>query len=161
VRIPFKTNSYYEMVCVMPRDKSCDELLADLDGEQWDTWMESSSYRELILNIPKFKESYKYHLKNKFINLGMQTMFTEPDLSGMFSNINNLAIDDVIQGTFISVDETGAEAAAVTIIGGYATSGGPSVFELTLDHPFIYAIQDAETHAIIFIGKMMTPEFDE
>jgi serpin B len=156
VRIPFKTNSCYEMICVMPKDKSCDELLADLDGDQWNTWMESSSCRELILNMPKFEESFKYYLKDPLKDLGMQTMFTEPDLSGMFSNINNLAIDDVIQGTFISVDETGAEAAAVTVIGVYVTSA-PSVIELTLDHPFIYAIQDAETHAIIFIGKMMSP----
>ncbi len=156
VRIPFKTNSCYEMVCVMPRDKSCDELLADLDGDQWDTWMGSSSCRELILNIPKFEESFKYYLKNPLINLGMQTMFDNADLTGMFSNVNNLAVDNVIQGTFISVDETGAEAAAVTVIGIYVTSA-PSIIELSFDHPFIYAIQDAETHAIIFIGKMTSP----
>ena len=140
----------------MPRDKSCDELLADLDGEQWNTWMEHTYSHELILNIPKFEESYKYYLKNPLKNLGMQTMFSNPDLSGMFSNVNNLAVDDVIQGTFISVDETGAEAAAVTVIGIVGTSA-PSVIELTLDHPFIYAIQDAETHAIIFIGIMTDP----
>ncbi len=161
VRIPFKDNSRYEMACIMPKEKTCDELLSELEGEQWDTWMEASSPRELILNMPKFEESFRYILKNHLINLGMTTMFSAPNLSGMFSDINDLVVDDVIQSTFISVDETGAEAAAVTVITVGVTSVGPSVFTLTLDHPFIYAIQDAETHAIIFIGTMKNPASSE
>jgi serpin B len=160
VRIPFKDKSRYEMVCLMPLNKTCEEFLADLDGEQWNDWMDHSHTMELILNMPKFEEKHKYYLKNALYNLGMQSMFTSPDLTGIFINSNNLAVDEVIQGTFISVDETGAEAAAVTVIGMWE-SAEPMVSEFTFDHPFIYAIQDAETHAIIFIGTMKNPVFSE
>jgi len=160
IRIPFKENSCYEMVCIMPLDQSCDDLLAELDVDQWNTWMEYSYQHDVILKIPKFQESHKYYLAEQLSDLGLETTFsTNADLSAMFSDANNFAVSEVIHSTFIRVDETGAEAAAVTVITGWDSI--PIIIELTLNHPFIYAIQDAETHAIIFIGKMMTPEFEE
>ncbi|MCD6336768.1 MAG: serpin family protein, partial [Candidatus Marinimicrobia bacterium] len=103
---------------------------------------------------------HKYYLAEQLSDLGLETTFsTNADLSAMFSDANNFAVSEVIHSTFIRVDETGAEAAAVTVITGWDSI--PIIIELTLNHPFIYAIQDAETHAIIFIGKMMTPEFEE
>jgi serpin B len=144
----------------MPTDKSCDDLLAELDVAQWATWMEYSYQHDIILKMPKFQESHKYYLGTQLSDLGLETTFsTDADLSGIFSETSNFAVDDVIHSTFIRVDETGAEAAAVTVI--VVWTSVPTVVELTLDHPFIYAIQDAETHAIIFIGKMMSPEFEE
>lgn len=160
IRIPFKENSCYEMVCIMPLDQSCDNLLAELDVDQWNTWMEYSYQHDVILKMPKFQESHKYYLGKQLSDLGLETTFsTDADLSAMFSDANNFAVGEVIHSTFIRVDEIGAEAAAVTVIGVWTSV--PTVIELTLNHPFIYAIQDAETHAIIFIGKMMTPEFEE
>jgi len=156
IRIPFKENSCYEMVCIMPLDQSCDTLLAELDVDQWTTWMEYSYQHDIILKMPKFQESHKYYLYRQLSDLGLETTFsTDADLSGIFSETNNFAVDDVIHSTFIRVDETGAEAAAVTVVTVWVSE--PQVIELTLDHPFIYAIQDAETHAIIFIGKMISP----
>ena len=158
VRIPFKDYSRFEMVCIMPRNTSCIEFISGIDGTQWNDLMESSHLGELILSMPKFEQSFEYELKNYLRNMGMTTMFTAPDLSGMFVEETPLKIDYVIHDTFISVDESGAEAAAVTVIGVWATSSTPPApVELTFDHPFIYAIQDAETHAIIFIGIMKDP----
>lgn len=156
VRIPFKDKSRYEMACLMPFDKTCEEFLGNLDGEDWDYWMDNSHSTELILNMPKFEEEHKYYLPDALKNLGMQAVFSLGSLSRMFTDPNGFGVDDVIQSTFISVDEEGAEAAAVTVIGVYE-SCEPMVTEITFDRPFIYAIQDAETHAIIFIGIMKEP----
>jgi serpin B len=159
--IPFKDNSRYEMTCIMPKQESCDELLINLDDDQWNTWMNLAQATDIILELPKFKESYKYAMNNPLKALGLTNLFIAPDLNGMFEDLNDLFVSKVLQDTYISVDEAGAEAAAVTVIIIDCTSIGPEAIEVKLDHPFIYAIQDAETHAIIFIGTMKNPVFSE
>jgi serpin B len=54
----------------------------------------------------------------------------------------------------ISVDEHGAEAAAATGIGvGDSGSSGP----FRIDHPFVFALHDAVTNSILFIGRVEDP----
>jgi len=157
IRIPFKNNSRYEMTCIMPKQESCDELLINLDDDQWNTWMNLTYSTDVILEMPKFKESYKYAMNEPLKSLGLTNLFIAPDLNGMFDDLNDLSVSKVLQDTYISVDETGAEATAVTVIIIDITSIEPTAIEVKLDHPFIYAIQDTQTHAIIFIGKMTSP----
>jgi serpin B len=63
-------------------------------------------------------------------------------------------IDDVIQKTYIDVDENGTEVAAATYIGIAATSAVPSEpIEFKADKPFTYFICDDETGQIFFMGE--------
>ncbi len=158
--IPFKDNSRYEMTCIMPKQESCDELLINLDDDQWNTWMNLAQATDVILELPKFKESYKYEMNNPLKALGLTNLFIAPDLNGMFEDLNDLFVSKVLQDTYISVDESGAEAAAVTVIIINRTSIGPEAIEVKLDHPFIYAIQDTQTNAIIFLGVMSEPTIE-
>ncbi len=161
ISIPFKNNSRYEMTCIMPKQQSCDELLLAINDERWNTWMNLTRTTEIILEMPKFEGSYKYLMNDPLKALGLTNLFYSPDLSGMFNESYNLYVDKVLQDTYISVDESGAEAAAVTVIIVNWESVEPMTIEVKLDHPFIYAIQDTETHAIIFIGKMKNPASSE
>ncbi|MCD6447386.1 MAG: serpin family protein [Candidatus Marinimicrobia bacterium] len=158
--IPFKDNSRYEMTCIMPKQESCDKLLMNLDDDQWNTWMNLAQATDVILELPKFKESYKYEMNNPLKALGLTNLFIAPDLNGMFEDLNDLFVSKVLQDTYISVDESGAEAAAVTVIIINRTSIGPEAVEVKLDHPFIYAIQDTQTNAIIFLGVMSEPTIE-
>jgi serine protease inhibitor len=57
------------------------------------------------------------------------------------------------------VNEKGTEAAAATGI-GMMTTALPSPeepFHFVADRPFIYAITDRETGAILFLGKIVDP----
>jgi len=119
--------------------------------------MNSTDPTELILEMPKFEASYKYEMNGPLCALGLSNLFSNPDLSGMFDESYDLVVSKVLQDTYISVDESGAEAAAVTVIVVDLTSVGPPIIEVKLDHPFIYAIQDSQTNAIIFIGIMKDP----
>ena len=161
VCIPFKNNSRYEMTCIMPKQQSCDELFLAINDEQWNTWMNLTHTTDIILEMPKFEGSYKYLMNDPLKALGLTNLFYSPDLSGMFNESYNLYVDKVLQDTYISVDESGAEAAAVTVIIVNWESVEPMTIEVKLDHPFIYAIQDSETNAIIFIGKMKSPASSE
>ena len=158
--IPFKDNSRYEMTCIMPKQESCDELLINLDDDQWNTWMNLAQATDVILELPKFKESYKYEMNNPLKALGLTNLFIAPDLNGMFEDLNDLFVSKVLQDTYISVDEAGAEAAAVTVIIVNWESVEPMTIEVKLDHPFIYAIQDTQTNAIIFLGVMSEPTIE-
>lgn len=161
IRIPFKNNFRYEMTCIMPKQESCNELLINLDDDQWNTWMNLTYSTDVILEIPKFKESYKYLLNDPLISLGLENLFDEfnADLSNIFEEPEDLYVSKVLHDTYISVDESGAEAAAVTVIIIDCTSMGPEVIEVKFDHPFIYSIQDAQTNAIVFLGVMSEPRF--
>lgn len=160
VNIPFKNNSRYELSCIMPKQQSCDELLSNIDDEQWNSWMDQAHPTDIILEMPKFKELYKYDMSDPLKALGLTNLFNTPDLSAMFEESFPLSVSKVLQDTYISVYESGAEAAAVTVIIVERTSV-PIVQEVKFNHPFIYAIQDVQTHAIVFIGKIAAPKIEE
>ena len=66
-------------------------------------------------------------------------------------------ISKVIHKANITVNETGTEAAAVTVIEmrDYASAGPmpePRTVTFTADHPFLYTISEATSRAILFTG---------
>jgi len=63
----------------------------------------------------------------------------------------------VIHQAFIAVDENGTEAAAATVVVMGATSAPLKQIELKIDRPFLFLIQDDETGAILFIGRVADP----
>jgi serpin B len=69
-----------------------------------------------------------------------------------------LALDKVIHQTDVAMDEQGTEAAAATVVFGYATSAplNPPV-PVVLDHPFLYRIIDDNTGTTLFIGQVLDP----
>ena len=66
-----------------------------------------------------------------------------------------LWIDDIIQKTFIEVDEDGTEAAAATVVtvGAEVTSVPPPPIPFYCDRPFIYFIRNDVTGDILFMGE--------
>jgi len=56
----------------------------------------------------------------------------------------------------VEVDETGTVAAAATAVGVTTTIASPQG-TMTMDHPFLYAIQDSQTGELLFIGVLMDP----
>jgi serpin B len=78
------------------------------------------------------------------------------DFSGMTTE-ERLLIDEVIHEAYIAVDEEGTEAAAATAVVMQETSA-PMVDEtLTIDRPFIFALRDTETGALLFLGRVVDP----
>ena len=63
----------------------------------------------------------------------------------------------VIHEAFLAVDEEGTEAAAATAIVVQVESASPDPIRLTVDRPFIFLIRDAQTGAILFLGRVLDP----
>jgi serpin B len=71
-----------------------------------------------------------------------------------------LHISEVKHKSFIRADEEGTEAAAVTGITIELTSVQPdAVFDI--NRPFVFAIREKDTNALLFLGKVNNPLSDE
>ncbi len=106
------------------------------------------------LSIPKFKIEYSERLNDTLKNIGIKTAFDTKTarFEKMFDS-GNMWFTDTIHKTFISVDEKGTEAAAVTSIGMGGSALPPEPIELKFNKPFYFAIRDNTSGEILFMGR--------
>jgi len=130
-------------------------LLQIMNGDSWRrVTMPGFSGRKGLLVLPKFKLESALELNAPLKALGMKTAFDpkKADFSGMFSDPH--FISEVRQKAFVEVSEEGTEAAAVTAVA--MTRGielNPSKpFQMIVDRPFMFAIVDARSEMILFMG---------
>jgi serine protease inhibitor len=111
---------------------------------------------EGFLVLPKFKIENNFKLNSTLQALGIKAAFkaNQADFSGMFNDPHYLS--KVRQKTFVEVNETGTEAAAVTVASGAYGSvvSPPKPFEMIVNRPFLFAITDAQSGMILFMGIM-------
>lgn len=111
------------------------------------------------LSFPRFEFRTQAGLKEALTELGMPVAFDEvkADFSGMSPLGGDMFIQDVVHEAFIAVDEDGTEAAAATAVIAGVTSAPQLLVDLDVDRPFLFAIQDRETGAILFLGRVVDP----
>ena len=160
VRLPYLGYDLAMYVFLPDPGSSPAKLLQIMNGDNWRrVTMPGFSERDGLLVLPKFKLENMLKLNQPLKALGMKTAFNnkkaEPDadFSGMFSDSHH--ISEVQQKAFVEVNEEGTEAAAVTAIA--VQSGGmvidpPKPFEMIVDRPFLFAIVDARSEMILFMG---------
>jgi serine protease inhibitor len=149
----------FSMVIMLPReDLSPEDIISVMNPEIWAGWMNSFSKQNINLSLPKFKLEYEELLNDVLKKLGMGIAL---ESGADFSNINPfepLSISFVKHKTFIDVNEEGTEAAAVTVVGIEVTSiGGDTPYVFNVNRPFVFAIRERDTGAIIFLGKVNEP----
>lgn len=158
-------NSNFSMVIMLPREGYLpDDIIGAMTYENWNEWMSGFSEANISLSLPKFKLEYEARLNQVLGILGMGIAFdpNQADFTGI-NKFGGLAISFVQHKTYIDVNEEGTEAAAVTIVGITATSdiGGASTTPFIVNKPFVFAIKERDTEAIIFLGKIMEPKYEE
>ena len=154
----------FSMVIILPRETySTEDIIAEMNAVKWSAWINSFSEANIHLSLPKFKLEYEERLNDALIELGMGIAF-DP-FTADFSKINpdyQLYIGFVKHKTFIDVNEEGTEAAAVTIVGIELTSAGDDQpYYFYVNRPFLFAIKERDTKAILFLGKVMEPDYDD
>jgi serpin B len=80
--------------------------------------------------------------------------FDGADFTRMSSLGNHLFMSLLQQNTFVSIDETGTEAAAVTV-GGISVTSAPVVTTVRIDRPFIFVIRERLSGTVLFMGKIV------
>ena len=109
------------------------------------------------VTLPRFTLRQRLSLKKQLIAMGMGAPFDNRADFGGFTDEADLLITDVLQETFVAVDEVGTEAAAVTAVVTAEVSAGPQPVEFRADRPFVFMLRDNRTGALLFIGRLTTP----
>ncbi|HEY1738804.1 MAG TPA: serpin family protein, partial [Acidimicrobiia bacterium] len=105
------------------------------------------------VSMPKFSFSSQFTLNDTLSAMGMSDAF---DDRANFSGISNagLYVSAVVHQATITVDEKGTEAAAAT---GVVLIPMSAHLGLAVNHPFLFAIRDDKTGAILFTGRVLDP----
>ena len=108
--------------------------------------------------LPRFSFDTQADLNEPLASLGMVDAFDADaaDFSGMTTQ-EQLFISDVIHEANISVDEQGTEAAAATAVAVAAASAPASMPKVAFDRPFLFALRDTVTGAVLFLGQVTDP----
>jgi len=150
-------------VALMANDDtlSTSEVIATLSGENAiENLARDAEYTRVRLSLPKFKLETSESLVAPLAKIGMGGIFAvNADYSKMGNGGSGFTVGDVLQNTYIRVDEEGTEAAAATVIMMKATASRPTSdpIVLTFDRPYVWAVIDETTGAVLFCGSYDYP----
>lgn len=146
------------MVPALPSDGADLEWIAEqFDAARLRQWMdEFEENPELTVWLPRFEVEWQASLLEPLEAMGMHSAFdpNSADFSGMFGT-GGAYINELLQKTFLRVDEKGTEAAAVTVVGSDLV--GSVMDAIVFDRPFFLAIWDHATETVLFLGQTMDP----
>jgi len=157
------------MLILLPDKKDgLRNLETSLSKNLLDDCVAKMSVREVKVVLPRFKFTWgTVNMRDQLTALGMPLAFDRSQAD--FSGINGhqppdehaLFISAVFHKAFVEVNEEGTEAAAATAVTARVTSAmystPPRVPIFRADHPFLFAIRDRKTGAILFLGRMSNP----
>jgi serpin B len=121
----------------------------------WLAKLDQANRHETRVAMPRFTTTQSFDLVKELQSLGINSAFDgyTANFSGM-DGTTNLLISDVIHKAFVEVNESGTEAAAVTLT-TVRTAGMANRF--IVDHPFIFLIRENGSGSILFIGRIVDP----
>jgi serine protease inhibitor len=155
IQLPYGNQAFSMMVLLPLEGISLGEAVTVLNGDgYWGGLQSRLSDTEVVLSLPKFKTEYSKKLNDVLTTMGMGVAFSNmADFSGMSDY--SAKISFVKQDTYISTDEEGTEAAAVTTVGVEVTAlPSPRKVIFNANRPFLYLIQENSTGAILFMGAV-------
>lgn len=158
LEMPYGSGKYSMLIFLPETGKKVDHVISMLTAENVNDWISKLSEQKKEVFLPKFEFKFDNSLKDELAALGMTDAFNDAkaNLSGI-SDAAKLVISEVMHKSYIKVDERGTEAAAVTGITVGVTSM-PVDQSFRVDHPFVFAIREKDTKAILFIGQVMDPK---
>jgi serine protease inhibitor len=157
VELPYVGGSM-TMTIVVPDDMAAFEK--DVDAAAFATITSGMKPATVQLTLPRFKTETKAGLETLLGKMGMPLALdaATADFSGI-TTAEPLFIGGVVHQANISLDEDGTEAAAATAVvmvaGATPARTDPVVFHV--DRPFLFALRDSKTGAILFLGRIGDP----
>lgn len=173
LRLPYEIGSL-GMIIVLPNEiDGLDAVSRRLDAPEW-TQLASAlqaPVAEALVDValPKFKTSFEVDLAPLFKKAGMEQAFDphNADFSGMTGLSKaqmqdqhaQMAIGSIVHRAMVDVMEDGTEAAAATavtmVVASVRRPEEPQPFHV--DRPFLFAILDQASGAILFQGRVVDP----
>jgi serine protease inhibitor len=164
VRLPYRGGRFAMYVLLPDAGQTLASLRGRLTAQAWQGWMGGFGTREVQLVMPRYRMNLESRLNAPLRAMGMDQAFDQTRasfgamLEASYLARRNAYVSEAKQKVFIEVNEEGTEAAAVTGVEVRTTSAAPPPTEFVVDRPFIVAIRDDQTGALLFIGQVTDPE---
>jgi serpin B len=166
IELPYGEDGRFVMRVYLPKDgKKIEDFVSKLSLDELNNNKSKFGKKEGQLKLPKFKTEFSVSFKDILQNLGFNRSFDKKEANfGKMIKISsdyNVYIGDVKHKTYIDVSEEGTEAAAVTSVemAEITAMPGPDEdkFEMFVNRPFFFTIEDTKKESIIFIGTILDP----
>ena len=160
IRMPY-VGDRLSMLVILPNDRDgIGSLESGVSAGQMAQWKQSMQSHEVSVFMPKFTMETSYSLPAYLGSLGMVDVFDGglADLSGIAPvDLGALYVSEATQVAYVDVNEVGTEAAAITagVVALVSEQPPPPMF--IANHPFVFIIQDDESGAILFMGRLSDP----
>ncbi len=146
----------YSFAALLPNEGTdLDSYIASLTGSGLLASLKGEQTVEVSATMPKFSFDYTLVMNDLLQVMGMTDAFDEDmaDFSKMATSTRgNIYVGEVLHKTYISVDELGTKAGAVTKVEMMQKSAAIEVKSVVLDRPFVFMIIDNATNLPLFIG---------
>jgi serpin B len=117
------------------------------------------SEARVTLSLPKFGGSTDNDLLDVLSAMGLKSGLTSTNQLPGFAD--GLALGRLRQKIWLSVDETGTEAAAATVAEATRSAVEPKSVTVNFDKPFIYALRYRPTCTILLAGYVGDPSLSQ
>ncbi|TRY98390.1 hypothetical protein DNTS_021809 [Danionella cerebrum] len=147
-RFPFQGNMSLLVVMPMPTQGNLSDTAAKLNIS--DMYEHFQSEMSMQVKLPKFKLEYKQDLRQALSNMGLDFLFTGPDLSKIAQG--PMVVSGVQHASSMELSEDGAEASAATSLPLTRT-----IPTFAVNMPFIFALVDDASYTPLFLGIVTNP----
>ncbi len=159
IELPYGKSAEASMIVVVPTDLAAFETA--LSANQWKyiaTQLTAAPAELGTLALPKVEITYESSLVDSLKQLGMVRAFDLKNAEFKPLSDEQVGISDVLQKTYVKVFEEGTIAAAVTSVSVGAASIPQYKFQMKVDRPYLFGIQDKKTGTLLFMGTVQEPE---
>lgn len=148
----------YSFAALLPKEGiAIGDYVESLTGAGFVETVKNAQNTQVRAWLPKFEYDYSVKMNEALKAMGMTDAFSggKANLSRLGeSTRGNLYISEVLHKTFISVDELGTKAGAVTKV-EVVDEAYVEMKDVRLDRPFVYAIVDNATGLPVFVGTVL------
>ncbi len=162
LKLAYRGNRHSMVIFLPRRTGGLEEFEELLSFQNLQSWLAELQYRDVILQMPRFRAEGEIGLAKVLSEMGMGLAFDE--VKANFSRMSMrepLYLSSILHKAFADVNEEGTEAAAVTYMGMPLASRWqlpkrPILFRA--DHPFFLLIMDNSSGIILFLGRIIDPQ---
>ncbi len=139
-----------------------EDVIRGITPEKWALWTSGRNPSFFTLGLPRFKFDYDIDLEEILKKLGMEVAFNSDlaDFGGLLAK-NRGCLTEAKQKTFIQVDDVGTVAVAISLGTTINVSAKPPKPRVICDRPFLVVIYEDVSGAILFMGRIANPVWED
>ena len=155
VELPYKSDSMSAVIILPNKYTDINDFITGLNEDKLQRLLKRMDKQIVDLELPKFKLEFSSLLNTPLQKMGMDLPFRPiADFTGMVDG--SLYISEVVQKSYLSIDEKGTEATSVTAV-IMTRDIQPPVYPMVIDRPFLFLLRCKSLPAgneLLFMAKV-------